>query len=98
MSTTPTTLADLLPLRTHAMSNHMIVSATGLPVCRIASGYISAALGEQLAAHIVLTASKHDALVAALNQARAALDQCQHVPGVTEQAIWAIDAALVGVQ
>lgn len=33
-------------------------------------------------------------LLAVLRQCAAALRQCNHVPGVTEQAIWAADAAI----
>lgn len=35
-----------------------------------------------------------DDMVAALKVARSALQQCAHVPGVTEQAIWSINEAL----
>ena len=42
-------------------------------------------------AHLIASAPD---MLAALQQCAAALRQCNHIPGVTEQAIWAADAAI----
>ena len=48
---------------------------------------------DECAANARLIAACPD-LLSALQQCAAALRQCAHVPGVTEQAIWAADAAI----